>query len=78
MSNATVIKLQTETEDLIQLIFLVTTGVFIFLLLVIAFINRLLFFKLWQPFYSTLQQLPSFNVNDGHSIQLARAWDFRW
>ena len=78
MSNATVIKSQTETEDLIQLIFLVTTGVFIFLLLVIAFINRLLFFKLWQPFYSTLQQLPSFNVNDGHSIQLARAWDFRW
>ena len=78
MCKATVIKSQTETEDLIQLIFLVTAGVFILLLLIIAFINRLLFFKLWQPFYNTLQQLPSFNVNDAHSIQMARAWDFRW
>ena len=73
MYKATVIKSQTEAEDLIQLIFLVTAGVFILLLLIVAFINRLLFFKLWQPFYNTLQQLPSFNVNDPHSIQLANS-----
>ena len=68
--TATVIKSQTEAEDLIQLIFLVTAGIFILLLLFIAFINRLMLFKLWQPFYNTLQQLTLFDVNNAHSIRL--------
>ena len=71
MYTAKVIKSQTEAEDLIQMIFIVTAGIFILLLLVIALINRFMLVKLWQPFYNTLQQLTSFDINDAHSIRLA-------
>ena len=69
--TAIVRKSQEETEDLIRLIFFVTAVIFILLLLIIAFVNRFLLFRLWQPFYNTLQQLSSFNVNDAHSMRLA-------
>ncbi len=69
--TAIVRKSQEEAEDLIRLIFFVTAVIFILLLLVIAFVNRFILFKLWQPFYNTLQQLTSFNVNDAHSMHLA-------
>ncbi|MCY7422047.1 MAG: HAMP domain-containing histidine kinase [Chitinophagaceae bacterium] len=69
--KATVIKSQTQAEDLIQLIFVVTAGIFMLLLLVIAFINRFILVKLWQPFYSTLQKLTSFTVNDAQPMHLA-------
>ena len=69
--TAIVRKSQEEAEDLIRLIFFVTAVIFILLLLIIAFVNRFLLFRLWQPFYNTLQQLSSFNVNDAHSMRLA-------
>ena len=71
--TAIVRKSQVEAEDLIRLISFITAGIFILLLLVIAFINRFILYKLWQPFYNTLQQLTYFNVNDAHSIRLTRS-----
>lgn len=68
--TAIVRKSQEEAEDLIRLIFFVTAVIFILLLLIIAFVNRFILFKLWQPFYNTLQQLTSFNVNDSQSMHL--------
>jgi signal transduction histidine kinase len=68
--TAIVRKSQEEAEDLIRLIFFVTAVIFILLLLIIAFVNRFILLKLWQPFYNTLQQLTSFNVNDTHSMHL--------
>ena len=67
---ATVMKSQAETEDLLQLIFLVTAGIFVLLLSIIALLNRLLLRKLWQPFYSTLLQLRTYDLNSSSSLHL--------
>ena len=71
--KAIVIKSQAETEDLLQLIVLVTAGIFLLLLVIIAFINRFVLGKLWRPFYTTLKQLRSFNLNNTNTLQLPQS-----
>ncbi len=70
LHKAIVIKSQVEAEDLLAVIVLVT-GVIIFLLLIIlSLINRYMLGKLWQPFYNTLSQLRTFDVNNSKALQL--------
>ena len=71
--KAIVIKSQAETEDLLQLIVLVTAGIFLLLLALIALINRFVLGKLWRPFYITLKQLRSFNLNNTNTLQLPQS-----
>jgi len=57
-----------ETEDLIRLIFTITIGVILLLLLVLLAANRLILNRLWQPFYNIMKELKLFNITDANEI----------
>ena len=59
---------KVETEDLIRLIFTITIGVILLLLLVLYLTNRLILNRLWQPFYNIMSELRLFNIADKHEI----------
>lgn len=68
--EAIVIKSQVEAEDLLELIVLVTGAIILLMLVVISLVNRLLLSKLWQPFYKTLSQLRTFELQNVVTINL--------
>jgi signal transduction histidine kinase len=63
-----IVESKVETEDLIQIIFGITIGVILFLLLVLFIINRLIINKLWRPFYTILGELRLFSLTDQKEI----------
>ena len=63
-----IVESRVETEDLIQLIFTITIGVILFLLLVLVITNRLILNRLWQPFYKIMHELRQFNIVDNKEI----------
>jgi len=63
-----IVESKVETEDLIQIIFSITIGVILLLLLALVIINRLILNRLWQPFYNILGELKLFHVSDTRSI----------
>jgi len=63
-----VIESKVETEDLIRLIFFITIGVILLLLLVLLAANRFILSRLWQPFYNIMQELRGFNIADNKEI----------
>ncbi|MBB6498585.1 sensor histidine kinase [Pedobacter cryoconitis] len=68
--SVTITKSSLEAEDLIRLIFLITLGVIIVLLVTLAVINRFVLSNLWRPFYETLKQLKAFNLADKNDFTL--------
>lgn len=67
---ATVKKSQQETEDIVQLILMLTFSVIVILLLILFVSNRFLLHKLWKPFNNTLNQLKQFNLSSKNKIVL--------
>jgi len=67
---AEVKKSQQETEDIVQLILLITLSVIIFLILVLFIANRFLLARLWKPFHHTLEELKQFNLSSKNKINL--------
>ncbi len=63
-----VVESKVETEDLIQLIFGITIGVILLLLLVLLVTNRLILNRLWQPFYLIMKELKLFSIADSKEI----------
>jgi signal transduction histidine kinase len=63
-----VIESKVETEDLIQIIFYITIGVIILLLILLFVTNRFILNRLWKPFYSLMGELKMFNIADPSSI----------
>ncbi|HEY8782699.1 MAG TPA: HAMP domain-containing sensor histidine kinase [Mucilaginibacter sp.] len=63
-----IVESKVETEDLIRLIFAITIGVILFLLLVLLVINRLILNRLWQPFYNIMKELRLFNIADPRQV----------
>jgi len=63
-------KSEEATEDLIQLILLLTLGLVILLLLVLFIFNRFLLNKLWRPFNTTLKELKDFNLSNNATLKL--------
>jgi len=63
-----IVESKVETEDLIQIIFGITIGVILFLLLVLLIANRLILNRLWQPFYTILREIKLFNITDSREI----------
>jgi signal transduction histidine kinase len=63
-----IIESKVETEDLIRIIFSITIGVILLLLLVLVAINRLILNRLWQPFYNIMSELRLFNIADSKPI----------
>lgn len=66
----TITKSSLEAEDLIRLIFMITLGVFIILLVSLIVINRLVLSRLWSPFYDMLKQLKMFNLADNREFSI--------
>ena len=54
---------QTETDDLIQLISVITCIIALFFVLLLFVINRLLLQNVWKPFQHTLAQIQRFNLS---------------
>ena len=52
-----------ETEDLVELIFYFMLALFAFIVLILFFLNRWLSSSLWTPFYKTLDQLNTFQLD---------------
>jgi signal transduction histidine kinase len=65
-----IVESKVETEDLIKIIFGITAGVILLLLIILYVTNRLLLNRLWQPFYNLLIELRLFNVTDNKDIPL--------
>src|SRR6185312_8124313 len=65
---AIVKKSEQETEDIIQLILIITFSVIIFLLLILFIANRFLLAKIWRPFNHILEQLKQFNLSSKNKI----------
>ncbi len=68
--EASVYKSQVETEDLLQLIMLVTAILFVVLLSLMFVINRFVLGKLWQPFFYTLSELKEFDLHNKRRLVL--------
>ncbi|MBE9583483.1 HAMP domain-containing histidine kinase [Mucilaginibacter sp. JRF] len=64
----TVIQSTVETEDLLKLIFGITSGLIFTLLAALFFINRFILSSIWQPFYVFLNQLKGFKVAENTGI----------
>lgn len=71
--EASVYKSQVETEDLLQLIMLITAVLFIVLLSLIFMINRFVLGKLWQPFFNTLSELKKFDLHSKQQLILPKS-----
>ncbi|MEO8819287.1 MAG: HAMP domain-containing sensor histidine kinase [Ginsengibacter sp.] len=67
---ATVEKSEQETEDIVQLILIITFAVIAVLLFILFVSNRFLLGKLWKPFNHTLNQLKDFNLYSTNEIIL--------
>lgn len=61
---------EEETEDLLELIMLITAGMILFLLGTLFLANRLLLRRLWRPFYETLDGIRQFNLSTRQSLPL--------
>jgi signal transduction histidine kinase len=71
--TVTISKSEEETEDLIQVILLITLAIVLLLLFVLFLINRLLLSKLWKPFNSTLRELTQFNLSNKNQVTLEQS-----
>lgn len=64
-------KSQVETEDLLQLIILVTIGMIALILLLNYLINRKLVNRIWQPFYTTINHIREYQITERRTLQLS-------
>jgi signal transduction histidine kinase len=68
----TVNKSKAETEDLLQLIILVTIGMIALILLLNFLINRNIITRLWQPFYFSINNVKEYHLNNRQSLHLPK------
>ncbi len=68
----TVNKSKAETEDLLQLIILVTIGMIALILLLNFLINRNVIHRLWQPFYLSINRVKEYHLNNRQSLHLPK------
>lgn len=66
--QVTISKSRVESEDLVQLIFMITLAVTILLLISLLLINRFLLQRIWSPFYATLNMMKAFNLTQKDDI----------
>ena len=69
--TAVVTKSEEEAEDMLLLIALLTAFVILLLLAILFIANRMLFQKMWRPFYSTLSAMKQFNLSKPGEIKLS-------
>lgn len=64
----TITKSRVESEDLVRVILLITLAVTVIVLIALLLINRFVLNRLWQPFYTTLDNMRTFEVTRGDTI----------
>ena len=69
--TAVVTKSEEEADDMLILIALLTAAVILLLFAILFIANRMLFRKLWKPFYATLSSMKQFNLSNPDKISLA-------
>ena len=62
--TVSVAKSEEETDDLLELVMLITPGMILLLLGTLFLANRLLLRRLWRPFYETLDGIRRFNLSN--------------
>jgi signal transduction histidine kinase len=70
---ATVIESRADTEDLIQIIFVITIILSAVLLIISIVTNRYVLNGLWRPFYHILNQVQKFNIADTSRMEVIEA-----
>ncbi len=70
MYQVTVSKSQTATEDLLQLIILVTIGMIALILITGFLINRTILSRIWKPFYQTIDKVKNYHLSAQEPLQL--------
>ncbi|WP_214070391.1 HAMP domain-containing sensor histidine kinase [Mucilaginibacter sp. dw_454] len=65
-----IVESKVETEDLIRIIFLITAGVILLLLLALFLTGRLMLNRLWRPFHSIMHELNLFNITEPSTIPM--------
>jgi len=70
--TALVSKSEEETEDMLILIGFVTAGVILLLFIFLFIANRILFQKIWKPFYATLSAMKQFNLSNPGKLILKK------
>ena len=70
---AVVTKSEEETDDMLMLIAALTAGVILLLFFLLFFVNRMLFKKIWKPFYATLAAMKQFNLSSPGRIVLGKS-----
>ncbi len=68
--TVTVNKSQEETEDLLQIIILVTIAMIALILLANFIINRKVLGRLWNPFYTTIAHIKDYHLSGKPSLTL--------
>lgn len=68
--RVTITKSRVESEDLLKVILLITSGVTLIFLLALLLVNRFLLQRLWSPFYSILKGMKSFKIADSDQIKM--------
>ena len=66
--TASVSESQEETEDLLELIMMITAGMILLLLGTLFLANRLLLRRIWQPFYQTVAAMRAFNLSSRNPL----------
>lgn len=60
---------KVETEDLVKLIFYFLMIVFVFIAIILFFLNRWISNSLWKPFYDTLDNLKNFHIDSVETVK---------
>ena len=66
--TASVSKSEEETQDLLELIMMITAGMILLLLGTLFLANRLLLRRIWQPFYQTVAAMRAFNLSSRNPL----------
>jgi signal transduction histidine kinase len=59
-----------ETEDLLQVIILVTIAMIGIILLMVYIINRMVISRIWRPFYQTIEKVKAYHLSDQNPLKL--------
>ena len=66
--TVSVSKSEEETQDLLELIMMITAGMILLLLGTLFLANRLLLRRIWQPFYQTVAAMREFNLSSRNPL----------
>lgn len=69
--QVTITKSRVEAEYLVRIIFYITLGVTVLLIVTLILVNRLILNRLWKPFNTVLTQMKAFNLRGKNEIEPA-------